>query len=62
MFDVVAVDLKTLKVRLIAENKTERDANAIEEMAVIRRGVKQEFFSAVKHGAYKEGQQWDGVK
>ena len=39
MKDVIAVNMETHKVRLIAENKTERNADAIEMMAVQRRGV-----------------------
>lgn len=61
MKDVVAVNLETNKVRLIAESKTERNAEAIETMAVMRRGVEEEFFSVVNHGAYKEGDDWKGA-
>jgi hypothetical protein len=38
MFDVVAVNLDTDKVRFIAQNKTLRNAEAIVSMAVMRRG------------------------
>lgn len=58
-FDVVAVGLETNKVRLIAENKSERNAEAIVMMAVGRRGVEEEFFSEVPHGKYKEGDTWE---
>lgn len=60
-FDVVAVGLETNKVRLIAENKSERNAEAIVMMAVGRRGVEEEFFSEVPHGKYKEGDTWAGA-
>ena len=55
MFDVVAVSLETGKVRLIAENKTERNADAIVCMAVARRGVDVEFFTEVTAGKFKDG-------
>lgn len=62
MFDVIAVNLGTHKVRLIGENKTERNADAIEMMAVARRGVDEEFFTTVPHGEYKEGDSWNENK
>lgn len=58
MKDVIAVNMQTNLVRLIAENKTERNAEAIEMMAVGRRGVEEEFFATVDHGQYKNGDQW----
>jgi len=47
LFNVVAVNISTSRERIIAENKTECDAEAIVNMAVIRRGVEEEFFKAV---------------
>lgn len=61
LFDVVAVDLKTHTVRLMAEKKTARNAEAIENMCVMRRGVEEEFFSAVPHGKYDAGDKWVGL-
>ena len=55
MFDVIAVNLKTRAVRLMAERKNERNAEAIENMAVIRRGCDEEYFDTVPTGKYKEG-------
>ena len=60
LYDVVAVDLKTNTVRMMAEKKTLKNAEAIVTMAVMRRGVKEEFFAEVKAGAYKEGDIWKG--
>ncbi len=40
--------------------KTLRDAEAIRDMAVIRRGVETEFFAEVRQGAYKDGDKWTG--
>lgn len=51
LFDVVAVNIETGAERFIAQNKTERDAEAIVKMAVIRRGVDVEFFKARPAGA-----------
>ena len=61
-YDVVAVHMNTKTVRLIAENKSERNAEGIVMMAVGRRGVGEEFFFEVKHGAYKDGDKWNGRK
>jgi hypothetical protein len=58
MFDVIAVNIETNEIRLIAENKSDRNAEAIENMAVLRRGVKHEFFATVPHGKYKNGDSW----
>lgn len=55
LFDVVAVNMKTNKVRIIAAAKTERNAEAIENMAVQRRGVEEEFFNTVPNGKFKDG-------
>jgi hypothetical protein len=44
-FDVIAVDMKTLAERVIAENKTEADAGAVMKLAIMRRGVDQEFYT-----------------
>jgi len=43
-FNVVARRLDNGKTRLIAENQTERNADAIVAMAVMRRGVGDECF------------------
>ena len=47
LFDVVAVNIKTGEQHVIERNKTERNAEAIVSMAVMRRGVDEEFFKAV---------------
>ena len=44
LYNVIAVNIDTGKKRLIAENQTERNAEAIVKWAVIRRGVEEEFF------------------
>lgn len=46
LFDVIEVsDSDPNDVRLIAERKTERDAEAIIGMAVLRRGVEHSYFT-----------------
>lgn len=52
LFDVVAVTIKAPHAkRLLAERKTEANAEAIINMAVMRRGVDEEFYAAVPHPA-----------
>ena len=55
LYDVVAVNLKTNKVRIFGQNKSERNADAIINMAIMRRGVDEEFYTTAKPGQYKEG-------
>lgn len=64
LYDVVAVSLVTTlhTVRLIDRGKTLRNAEAVRDMAVIRRGVDEEFFIEVRSGAYREGDVWKGQK
>jgi hypothetical protein len=49
LFDVIAVNLKDRSERFLAERKSKPDAEAIVEMAVIRRGVDDEYFKLVPH-------------
>jgi hypothetical protein len=44
LFDVVAVNIKTGAERVIAENRTEANAADTVDLAVMRRGVKEEFY------------------
>lgn len=44
LYNVVATNIKTGEKRMLAENKTEDNAEAIVSMAVMRRGVDEEFF------------------
>lgn len=59
MFDVISVNLQTHRVRVLGENKTERNADAIEMMAVARLGTEEEFFTKVPSGKYKDGDEWN---
>jgi hypothetical protein len=58
LFDVVAVDMETMKVRLLATDKTEANAEAIVNIAVMRNGVDKEFFTTVPLGKYKTGDEY----
>lgn len=57
-YDVIAVSLKDNRTRVISTNKSLRNAEAIRDMAVIRRGVDEEFFVEVPAGMYDEGDQY----
>lgn len=56
LYDVVAVNMDTRRVTaLYAERKTLRNAEAIVTMAVMRRGVDEEFYAEVPSGSLKMG-------
>ena len=59
-YDVVAVDLKTNLVTIMATDKEGPDAVAVERMAVMRRGVDKQFFSCTPRGLYRDGDKWKG--
>jgi len=56
LLDVIEVEFKPPhKVRVIDTKKTEKNAEAIVEMAVMRRGVEHSFFTTVPAGKFKDG-------
>jgi hypothetical protein len=56
LFDVIEVEFKKPhKVRLIDTKKTEKNAEAIVSMAVMRRGVEDSFFTTAPAGKFKDG-------
>lgn len=60
LYDVVAVSIATGKVEeLVAQGKTFRNAEAVENMAVMRRGCDVHFFATVTAGRYQEGDRWE---
>ena len=61
-YDVVAVKFSGRTVRLIAEDKTLENAQAVVNMAVLRRGVEKEFYSEVPAGSYTDGDIWTGSR
>ena len=60
LYDVVAVNLRTKIVRVMGEGKTLPNAEAYRDMAVMRRGVTEEFYVEVPAGKYREGDIWKG--
>lgn len=57
-YDVVAVDLESSDVRVLTVDRTYSDADVFVRMAVMRRGVDEEFFAAVPTGRYRDGDKW----
>ena len=47
LYDVLAVNISTGKVRVVATDKNERNAEAVVNMAVMRRGVETDYYVAV---------------
>lgn len=60
MYDVVAVSIEHGTVRMMDRNLDEQNAEAVIRMAVMRRGVEEEFFSKAPAGKYKDGDKWKG--
>ncbi|MDZ4346124.1 MAG: hypothetical protein U1E51_27240 [Candidatus Binatia bacterium] len=60
LFDVIAVNFNTMRVRLFSRNRNSKNAEAIINMAVIRRGVDEEFYTEVVAGKYQEGDEYKG--
>ena len=50
LFDVVAVNIETYEERHIDTNKTERNAEAIITMCIMRLGCDSEFYKTVQAG------------
>ena len=48
-FDVVAVEIATGRERFLAEDQTAENADAVVQMALLRRGVDTEFYRRVDH-------------
>ena len=55
LFDVIEVDFETHKVRVLETGKSERNAEAVVQMAVMRRGVERSFFTTAPAGKYRDG-------
>lgn len=54
-FDIIEVDIFSLKIKMMGENKSAKNAEAIERMALMRRGTDANFFTTVPSGKYKDG-------
>lgn len=60
--DVLAVNLTSQRVHILATDKTMENAEAFVMIAVARRGLDTDFFVAVPHGEYKDGDTWPKAK
>lgn len=59
-YDVIAVSINEPRtVRLLAHDRDGSNAQAIVEMAVARRGVKDEFYALARHGKYADGDRYE---
>lgn len=54
-YDVVEVEIATRKVTVLATAKTWENADAIVNLAVVRRGVTHHFYKAVIAGSHQDG-------
>lgn len=59
LYDVLAVNIKTGAVRILEKDSEGDDADAVVKMAVMRRGVEEEFFAAVNAGSHRTGDKYD---
>jgi hypothetical protein len=58
-YDVLAVRIAEPRtVRVLAHDKDGRNAEAIIGMAVMRRGVKDEYYTLAIHGKYRDGDEY----
>lgn len=55
LFDIVAVNFDTNIIQMMGVGKTRKNADAIEEMAIMRRGVEECWYTVVEAGKYKDG-------
>lgn len=59
MFDVLEVEMaEPHRVRVLATNRDEKNANAISDMAVMRRGIENHFYVVAPAGKYLTGDQY----
>ena len=63
LFDCISVNFESYAVTVImATGKTRRNAEAISEMAAIRRGCDTEFYPVVATGRFKVGESYTNKK
>lgn len=60
LFDVIEVNIKDRSIRMMGENKTLANAEAIERFALMRRGNDENFFTIAPAGKYTEGSKYLG--
>lgn len=54
-FDAVAVNIETSKVRIFERGASYKDAEAVCKMAIMRRGLDEEFYSVTPTLMYEAG-------
>jgi len=59
-FDVAAVEISTGTVLWADGPYNAQNADAVINMAIMRQGVENRFFSPCQHGQYKAGDKWEG--
>lgn len=62
LWDTLAVNHKTDKVRMLGERKDKPNAEAIMNMAIMRRGCDEEFYVVVPAGLFHEGDTYGPVE
>jgi hypothetical protein len=60
LFDVVSVRLFSRKVGLIAQKKSQGEAQVIIGRMIARRGLDDEFFAVVPTDSYRDNDPWKG--
>ena len=58
--DVVAVEIATGAVRVLAKDTIVANAESIVRVTIYRRGVETEFYAAAPAGRYHDGDHWEG--
>lgn len=58
LYDILAVNIRTNIVRVMDTGKMLKNAEACVKLAIMRRGVEEEFFIEVPSGRYKNGDKW----
>ena len=58
LYDVVAVNLAGMTVRVLTRGVSLSRAEAQVMFAIMRRGVEEEFFAEVPAGKFKDGDSW----
>ncbi len=61
MYDVLAIGLRTREVRVLERNLSLLNAEAVVALAIMRRGVEEEFYATATSGLYEDGDIWFGA-
>ena len=58
-YDVIAINQKTDRIRILTRGVIGANADAVIDMAIARRGVDTEFYTKVDAGSRREGDTYD---